>query len=383
MSATTELRLPALEIRQGPTRVLYSFAVDGKALPQFTTISRVHRDSEREIRGYQRPEVLSHIAEIRSYLESEDPMIPNSIVVAFDDRVRFEPSEVQPLGPGYSRVGTIVIPVDSSLPDEDKPGWIVDGQQRCAAIREAEVERFPICITAFIAADHQEQTEQFILVNSTRPLPKGLIYELLPATESRLPSPLQRRRFPAYLLERLNFDRGSPFRGLIHTPTNPDGIVKDNSILKMLENSLTDGVLHRFRDPRTGEGDVEPMLAIVSAFWAAVADTFPDAWGQKPRRSRLMHGAGIVGMGFVMDAIAERYVDERIPSVADFRENLLPLREVCQWTSGSWDFGAGVQRRWNEIQNTPKDIGLLADYLLDEYRRRVWSPMRQRRTGTR
>src|SRR5262245_12875734 len=42
----TELRLPALEVRQGPKRTLYSFAVDGKDLPSFTTISRVHRDDE-------------------------------------------------------------------------------------------------------------------------------------------------------------------------------------------------------------------------------------------------------------------------------------------------------------------------------------------------
>ncbi|HEX7239496.1 MAG TPA: DGQHR domain-containing protein DpdB, partial [Longimicrobiaceae bacterium] len=356
MPNTTELRLPALEIRQGPHRVLYSFAVDGKLLPDFTTISRIHRDSEREIQGYQRPEVLSHIAEIRNYLESERPMIPNSIVVAFDPRVRFEASDVQPFGSGYSRVGAIVIPLDTSLPDEKKPGWIVDGQQRCAAIREAQVERFPICVTAFITADDQEQTEQFILVNSTKPLPKGLIYELLPGTESRLPSPLQKRRFPAVLLERLNFDPDSPFRGLVQTPTSPEGVVKDNSILKMLENSLNEGALHRFRDPSSGRGNVDAMLTLVKAFWQAVKEVFPDAWGEKPRRSRLMHGVGIVSLGFVMDAIADRYLDERIPTTDDFREDLLPLREVCRWKSGTWDFGPGMQRRWNELQNTSKDI---------------------------
>ena len=35
----------------------------------------------------QRPEVLSHIASIRRYLESEAPMIPNALVVAFDKRL--------------------------------------------------------------------------------------------------------------------------------------------------------------------------------------------------------------------------------------------------------------------------------------------------------
>lgn len=381
MPDATVLRLPALEIRQGRDRVLYSFAVDGKLLPQFTTISRVHRNSDHEIRGYQRPEVISHIGEIRTYLESEDPMIPNSIVVAFDGRVTFEPADVQPLGPGYSRFGVLCIPMDPSLPDEQKPGWIVDGQQRSAAIREAQIDRFPINVTAFVTDNAQEQVEQFILVNSTKPLPKGLIYELLPGTESRLPSPLQRRRFPALLLERLNLDEDSPFFGMIQTPTNPDGVVKDNSVLRMLENSLTEGALHRFRDPRTGRGDVESMLTLLKRFWTAVADTFPEAWGEKPRDSRLMHGAGIVSVGFLMDAAAERYLDDGIPDTANFRAELDPLRQVCRWTSGYWDFGPGLQRKWNEVQNTSKDIMLLADYLLEEYRERVWSPTRFRKLG--
>ena len=89
---TKELRLPALQVRQGPSRTLYSFAVDGKQFPRFTTVSRIHRDDEAGVQGYQRPEVLSHIAAIRKYLESDDPMIPNAIVIAFDKRVRFEPA---------------------------------------------------------------------------------------------------------------------------------------------------------------------------------------------------------------------------------------------------------------------------------------------------
>ena len=49
----------------------------------------------------------------------------------------------------------------------------------------------------------QEQREQFILVNSTKPLPKGLIYELLPNTEAKLPSTLGRKRFPSELLAQM------------------------------------------------------------------------------------------------------------------------------------------------------------------------------------
>jgi len=371
-----ELRLPALEIRQGPRRVLYSFAVDGKILAKFATVSRIRRGEERRLRGYQRPEVLSHIKEIRRYLESSDPMIPNAIVISFDDRVRFEAEAVQPIEPGYSRVGTLVIPIDDTLADEEKPGWIVDGQQRTAAIRDAEIEKFPITVTAFVSTDDHEQKEQFILVNSTKPLPKGLIYELLPGTEARLPSFLMRRRFPAYLSERLNYDEDSPFHELIQTPTNPSGMIKDNSILKMLENSLTEGALHRYRDPISGAGDEEKILGILKAFWSAVRYVFAEAWGLPPRRSRLMHGAGLVSMGLVMDALMDGYSDVAIPTEGEFRDDLRQLWPICRWTGGEWDFGPGEVRKWNKVENTPKDIQLLSGYLLLHAKKIVRSRVR-------
>lgn len=365
---TNVLRLPAIEVRQSASRTLYTFAVDAKMVPTFATVSRIHR-AEDGLRGYQRPEVLAHIEEIRTYVESASPMIPNAIVIAFDSRVQFEPHK----GPhaAYARMGTLVIPVDPDLPEEKRPGFIVDGQQRLAAIREAGVESFPVCASAFITDDVREQTEQFILVNSTKPLPKGLIYELLPATEATLPALLQRRRLPAHLLTRMNRDEGSPLRGMIHTVTNPNGKIKDNSILRMLEHSLSDGVLYRVR-AGAGYDDVETMLGILYSFWRAVATVFPDAWNLPPKRSRLVHGAGIVSLGLLMDSISERHRSKGFPSEKTFARDLEPLRPVCRWTDGIWDFGPGQQRKWNEIQNTTKDIQLLTNYLRIQYNTLVW-----------
>jgi DGQHR domain-containing protein len=357
-------------VRQGANRTLYSFAVDGKQLPLFATVSRVHRDQDAGICGYQRPEVLSHIASIRRYLESDDPMIPNALVVAFDKRVSFEPSNSRVNG-GPVRQGTLTIPISDNTPDEDKPGWVVDGQQRCAAIREARIDSFPICVTAFITDSDADQRSQFILVNSTKPLPKGLIHELLPSTTGTLPTTLQLRRFPAALVERLNYDSGSPLEKLIHTPTTPEGVIKDNSILRMIENSLTDGALYQFRDATNGEGDTDAMLWLLKHYWTAVRDTFPEAWALPPRRSRLMHGVGIVGMGFVMDAIVDRYRQTRIPTAEDFRSDLAEIKEVCRWTDGWWEFGPQYLRRWNELQNTPRDIQLLTNFLLWAYKSRL------------
>ena len=83
-----------------------------------------------------------------------------------------------------------------------------------------------------------------------------------------------------------------------------------------------------------------------------------------------MHGVGIVSLGFLMDAIADRYYPEN-PTIEEFASDLTLLKPLCAWTTGQWRFGS-TKRRWNELQNTPKDIQLLTDFLLREYQERAW-----------
>lgn len=362
----TTIVVPAIEIVQGSGRKVFAFPVDGKLLPRFASVTRIARTQSEGVTGYQRPEVLSHISQIRKYLESDNPMLPNAIVVAFDRSVRFKPVS-SAVSAQHGRLGALHIP----LPPEGEatPGLIVDGQQRSAALREAEVKRFPVFVVGFIAEDEAEQREQFLLVNSTKPLPKGLLYELLPSIDAPLPEALARRRFPATLLERLNHDTDSPLRGMISTPTAPKGLVKDNSILRMLENSLTDGALFRFRTGYGEGGDVESMLGILKNYWKAVREAFPNAWGVPPKRSRLMHGAGIVSLGFLMDAIADHHRRSAVPTVRQFVSGLSRIADDCRWTDGFWDFGAGRHIKWNDLQNTSAHIQMLTDYLLSSYRK--------------
>jgi len=355
-----KISVPALEVRQGANRRLYSFAIDGKRLHEFCTVSRVTRHDGKGLNGYQRPEVVSHVSQIREYLESENPLLPNAIVVAFDSSVRFHPTPGKSPA-GCSRAGTLEITFEHGIADAEKPGWIVDGQQRAAALRDARVESFPVCVVGFMADGLEEQRQQFILVNATKPLPKGLIYELLPGTEGKLPLALRRRQYPALLSERLNFDEDSPLAGMIRTPTNGNGLVADNSVLKMLENSLTDGVLYNFED-------IEEQLQILKQFWTAVSVTFPEAWGKPPRHSRLMHGAGFVAMGFVMDTIADRHRRKGDLSQRVFVKDLEQLKPICRWTNGHWEFGLGETLKWNEVQNVPRHIQMVSNHLLHQFR---------------
>ena len=359
------IEIPALSMAQSPGKIIYAFGIDAKTIPEFATVSRDARDDEGELLGYQRPEVRRHIADIRGYIESEAPMIPNALVLAFDNRVRFITS-----GPKSDTTTPGVLRIPIATGNENKVGWIVDGQQRVAAVRDAKVASFPLFAIAFIADTDSMAREQFMLVNSTKPLPRNLVYELLPGVEAHMPAHLAKRKLPAQLLQTLNYNRTSPLYLSIATATNAGARIKDNSILKCLENSLADGVLYRVR-MSAGPDSHSVMLQVLFDYWAAVRDTWPELWELKPRHSRLLHGAGIVTLGYLMDAISDQCPDGTWPAYSLFMAHLSPIKPHCHWNEGYWDFGADVRRKWNDVQNTSKDVNLLANHLTRKYQQWV------------
>jgi hypothetical protein len=201
-------------------------------------------------------------------------------------------------------------------------------------------------------------------VNRTRPLPPGLVYELLTEIEGELPPSLQRQRLAAKITGRLNLDARSSLRQRVRTPTCPAGYIKDNSVRRLVTNSLTDGALYDLARETDGRDGLWPMVRFVSTFWRAVTNVFPEATALPPRRSRLSHGVGVVSMGYVMDHLYA----SRVPgswSTARISSVLRPLEPHCAWTTGHWRFSDGEQRPWDELQNLDRDIRRLSAHLVD------------------
>jgi DGQHR domain-containing protein len=349
------MEFTALRITQPSGREVYAFPAFAEDLLAIAQVPRVRRNDQKKLDGYQRPEVASHISEIRRYLETDDAILPNAIVVAFDSSVSFHLEVTTPTGD----VGKLIVPVPGE--GEPAPGFIVDGQQRLAAISSCSHERFPFFVTALIAVGAAEQRKQFVLVNRTKPLPQGLIFELLPEIEGCLPTVLARQHLAATLTTLLNLDPDSSLFGLINTPTTPSGIIKDNSIRRMLTNSLTDGALLSIAyDERDTASRNHAMIKLVSDYWRGVSIRFPEASSLPPTRSRLTHGVGIAALGFVMDQLFLRrgFTNWNAEFVAD---SLEPLVSHCAWTTGEWKFDDGT-RRWNDLQNIDRDIRALTGY---------------------
>ncbi len=354
----------AIRIEQHPEHPLYLFSLKASEILRVAKVSRIDRSDAGDLIGYQRPEVRRHIHDILDYVNSGPVVFPNSIILAFDDRVKFKQSRGPSVGDGVGVAGVLTIPLGRS-----EPGWIVDGQQRATALAKASDPNFPVPISAFIASDVALQRDQFLRVNNTKPLPRGLVSELLPSVDTVLPAHLAARRIPSALVDVLNQDPESPFHGLVRRTSSSEvarqeACVTDTPLIQAIEESLTtpSGCLYSYRNLATGETDTEEIKRVLYLYWAAVRDAFPEAWGKPPTQSRLMHGAGIRAMGRVMDHVM-RGIDAGSPDAPKaIRQALQPLVRVCRWTSGGWDDLDGLA--WNEVQNLPRHVKLLSSVLV-------------------
>lgn len=343
MPSANTLKYICVRARQSDDHQVLSFVAKAVDILRFASIERIGRGVQGELSGFQRPQVAAHIREIRDYLEKPDSVLPNPIVIAFTDRVTVEDR----------RNGLAQLSIDLS---KGPPGMVVDGQQRLSALVEMDRD-FEVFVSVLVCRDEAELRRQFVLINNTKPLPKSLVYELLP-TVTNLPPRLGRRSIAADLTARLNFDHTSSLRGYIKQHTCPDGIISDTVMQKIIMESLSNGVMRELIRGPHGENR---CVRLISNFFQAVKNVFPDAWyGHKPSSSRLLHGAGIQAMGDVMEVLAER---AGAREVADFQSGLQCLREQTAWTQGEWKFDGEV-RRWNSLQNINRDVALLKHYLV-------------------
>jgi len=326
--------------------LVFGFCAKAKDLLEFAKIDRIGRSEDGSLKGFQRPQVSNHINEIRKYLEQDEAVLPNSVVVAFTSGIDVSKS-------ADGKTATVTIENDDS-----NRGFIVDGQQRLTALSGLPDKEFEVFVSGILCSNEDELRKQFILINNTRPLPKTLIYELLPTVDG-LPHRLSSRAAAAGLVEQLNFDEMSSLKGQIKQHTNPTGSIQDTAFQRVIMNSLQDGAM---RDFRKDEASENRQFLLLSNFYGAVQQVFSYAWeDHKPRTSRLVHSVGIMATGYVMEFIYAKTKSIEKDSFVPYLEKLV---DHCAWIEGTWNFGEGNQRPWNGLQFIPRDYLELGQYLI-------------------
>jgi DGQHR domain-containing protein len=354
----------ALRTKQGDGVDVFSFFIKGAEILRVADISRIYRDDDDALKGFQRKEIQSHVRGIVDYLDKGQVLFPNAIILAMSPQAEFKQSRgPTPQGVAeVAQIGTLSLPIRE---EGKRIAWIVDGQQRSLALSRTTNTDIPVPVVAFICGDLETQREQFILVNKARPLPVRLINELLPEIGADLPRDLSMRKIPSELCNILNRDPKSPFYQLIRRMSQQESksaVIVDTALIKVMRNSMNNplGALALYKDPVNADSDVDSMYRTMCLFWHAVKDEFPDAWGKTPHRSRLMHSAGIQAMGVLMDRIMTRLHGHHDPRL-EIQQSLRRVRAHCSWTEGTWE---GLGLKWNEVQNVPKHVRSLSDLLV-------------------
>lgn len=364
-----ELVVRALHTTQGDGQDVYAFFIRGGDIVRIADISRIERDEHNVVKGFQRPEIQQHVKGITDYLNQGNVLFPNSIILAMSPEVRFTASRgTRPnRDEGVGQTGTLTIPIFEA---GNRIAWIVDGQQRSIALSRSTNQSFPVPVVAFVSDNLEVQREQFVLVNKAKPLPRRLIDELLPETRNiLLPRDLRKRKAPSELCNWLNRNNKSPFYNMIKRPSDKKDegapVITDTAVVEMIRQSLSNplGALAPYKPTDTEPGDVDTMCKILVTYWSAVRDVFPEAWGKDPRQSRLMHSAGILAMGVLMDRIYARLSGAN-ESYAAVRKEVERVAPFCRWTSGVWE---SIGLRWNDIESTSQDKKRLQEALVRAY----------------
>ncbi len=322
-----------------------------------------------EILESDRPTVKRHVASIQSSLEPDHATLATAIVLALSPEVRFRGSRGPDVSDGLATAGTLEIPLRTRA--GRKPAWILDGFHRLLALSAPQHKDFAVPVCAFIADDAEELREQFERIHCTHPLPAGFADLLFPRRAVAISPRISAPELPDAVCQWLNDDLQSPFHQLIGSRESERAgsrhPVSRTTLCEILADSLSSpyGALFPYRNIAGGETDVDGLCSALHTYWSAVKAVFPEAWGKSPKKSRLMHPAGLRIMGRVMNRVLPAVEPAADDCIQQAVRELKKIQSLCRWTNGIWE--SLDQLAWDKLENTTRHVDLVSNFLIRAY----------------
>lgn len=288
-------------------------AIDAKLLLDITTVDvrAFGKGQGGTIDGIQRELSKSRLKDLSQYVNLEYATFPTSVILAIDQRC-VSLTEVEGCAGLYrlevsaydGSEGDAPIPLDASA-------FVVDGQHRLAGLesRDPEKDPFEVNVSIFVGAVLADQAEIFSRVNLAQTkVNKSLTYDLLEYAKEKSP-----HKVAHDVVVALNADLQGPFHEKIkrlgvRTPGLDNETLAQatvvNGLLRYLppnqEKERTKSLfgLSRKSEPKESwrsrifidfyrEDDFAAILLIVSNYFEAVADKWPDAWN-RPQEGQIL-----------------------------------------------------------------------------------------------
>ena len=352
---TKTIETVGLRIKQSAGETpLFLFSVDAKTICQQVGVKQMTwQGGQYPPEGFQRPLDSKRVVQIAIYLNN-NRILPNALVVAFEKgTLTFEAMpglDKDPIQVGKIILNGKLIQTNGEthlLPEDQRIGYVIDGQHRIKAIEASIVEEgtFPIVISAYCGVDAEFQLSQFYVLNQTVQISPSLL-ALLRTMLKIVPAPKEaRKQAISSVRELLQNKPSSPFEPGVYMKVSKilkHGNIDITVVERMIDHAIQRTSLkHKWNpDPsQIPDVDFEYIAQSLFVFWKAVQETFPSYWGRRPKEQRLFSAIGLytfveffdhIMTGIdVVSASAIPTVKNRIKPLADLRwDEMLDLPSV-------------------------------------------------------
>ncbi len=315
----TKIQIPAFKIFQHNTAMLL-FITNTKMIYERFDVSRRITD---KVLGYQRSFSKSRIKEIKTYINQEQGIIPNSILVNFDDG-KFS----------YSEENKIL-----TLDDTESLGIIIDGQYLVNGSYEANPD-FSLIVVATLGLSVREQAKLFMTINKTqRGVPTSLYLDLLDLIEGDIENfddeGITAERRAREIAIRLNETDESPLCELIRRTGDAGHGISLTEFVNQIKNYV---------DPKTGSlanFGFEQQYKIFEIYFRSIKAVFLEQW-QDPT-SYILKTVGFAGIMQAFYEIFNLVIQKHQTFNTDNTIKILQLIEDFKFDRDNLPIGGGFR----------------------------------------
>ena len=340
--------------RQRTTAKIY-FCLLSAPVGQVLQWARVDRLEPDNKRGVQRKKNESRERQIKSFFQADDA---NTIPTAITVSLPFEATNFDAAQLGADNSGAVTFSLEVRAPEgEALPGLIIDGQHRTFGINAFDPAT-RVSVVIVLGADDAETAFQFLVINNkvSKVSPDHIKALRLAYAEDQLDARLTKSArmrstgAPTYL-ETIDSEDGSPFKGRLRWPRNPeqDGVklIPPNAFEAALLHVSNQDLVGGDRENRNYDAVVDIFLEV----WKGVQEEWGEAWSDPD--SRLLSKLGIVCMSqYLVDGLVARVeASEDITSIRNLDYVRSTIKSMLQrqeykfwtapWNASSLDTSAG------------------------------------------
>ncbi|MBD1214970.1 MAG: DGQHR domain-containing protein [Dolichospermum circinale Clear-D4] len=266
------IQIPAFQVIQNNISMLV-FVTTVKMIYERFDVSR--RIDDKKL-GYQRSFSKKRIKEIKNYINQEQGIIPNSILVNIDEG-KFD----------YQENNNLLI-----LHETESLGLIIDGQHRVNGCYDANPD-FKLMVIATLGLSVKDQAKLFVIINKTQKgVPTSLYLDLMNLLEGEIEDfdgeGVTAERRAREIAIRLNETDESPLHELIRTTGEAGFGISLNEFVTQIRDYV---------EPKTGKLanlGFEQQYKVFEIYFRSVKAVFLEEWNDP--KSYILKTVGFGGL---------------------------------------------------------------------------------------